>query len=87
MDPGQCTRVCGDSARIDDSSGEIDHGFEAFVCFASSHGDALELLEFAEEVLDEVPPFLDVGVDVELLLSPGMLGDDDFGTALIEFLP
>nr|WP_066793531.1 hypothetical protein [Sphingomonas soli] len=53
-----------------------------FVC---THGDAFELLELAEEVLDEVAPFVDLGVDLELLRAARMLGDDDLGPAAVEF--
>ena len=34
----------------------MNHGLEARIGFAGSHGDAFELLEFAEEVLYQVPP-------------------------------
>jgi hypothetical protein len=37
---------------------ELDDGAEACVGFIGAQGDALELLEFAEEALDQVPPFL-----------------------------
>jgi len=32
----------------------MDNGFEALVGFVGSHSDAFELLELAEEVLDQV---------------------------------
>lgn len=32
----------------------MDDGVEALVDFVGAHGDVLELLEFAEEVLDEM---------------------------------
>jgi hypothetical protein len=35
----------------------MDDGFKALVGFVGAHGDSLELFEFAEEVLDEVPPW------------------------------
>ena len=41
----------------------MDDGGEALVGFVGAHGDALELLEFAEEVLDQVTPFVDLGVE------------------------
>ena len=34
----------------------MDDGAEACVDFVGAQGDALELLEFAEEVLDQAPP-------------------------------
>jgi len=36
----------------------MDDGAEACVGFVGAQGDALELLEFAEEVLDQAPPFV-----------------------------
>ena len=51
--------------------------------FVASHGDAFEVLEFAEEVFDEMAPFVEFGVDLEWLASPWMLGDDDFCAPLI----
>lgn len=64
----------------------MDHGCEALIGFAGTHGDALELLEFAEEVLDQVAPFVHLGVDLEPLGAVWMLRNDDFCPALIELL-
>jgi len=36
----------------------MDQGGEALIGFVGSHGDAFELLELAEEVLDQVAPFV-----------------------------
>ena len=36
----------------------MDHGGEALIRLVGAHGDALELLELAEEVFDEMPPFV-----------------------------
>jgi len=49
-----------------------------------AHGDAFELLELAEEVPDQVPPFVHLLVDGERLCAARMLGDNDLGTARIE---
>ena len=43
----------------------MDHGLEALVGFVGAHGDAFEFLEFTEEVLDEMTPFVHLGVDWE----------------------
>jgi hypothetical protein len=43
---------------------------EASVSLAGSHGDALELSEFAEEILDEVMPSVDFSVDLALRPTP-----------------
>ena len=56
------------------------------VSFASAHGDALELFEFAEEVFDEVAPFVHLLVDAERSRSLRSLGDDDFGSPLIKLV-
>ena len=40
----------------------MDHGLEALVGFVGAHGDAFE---FTEEVLDEMTPFVHLGVDLE----------------------
>jgi hypothetical protein len=52
----------------------MDDGCEALICFVGAHGDAFELLELAEEVLDQMPPFVHFGVDDEWLGPAGMLG-------------
>ena len=46
-----------------------------------AHGDAFELLELAEEVFDEMPPFVHLLVDGERLCAQRMLGDDDLGAS------
>lgn len=71
---------------MDDGGGEIDHRFEAFVGFVASQGDAFEVLQFAEEVLDQMAPFVNVPVDVERVGAPLMLRDDDLGFAFIHLL-
>ena len=40
----------------------MDHGGKAVVGFIGSHGDALKLREFAEEVLDQMTPFVEFGM-------------------------
>jgi hypothetical protein len=70
----------------DDGCAEIDHGREAAVGFVGAYGDALELFEFAEEVLDEMAPFVHLEIDIEGFASPWMLGDDGFRAAHIEVL-
>ena len=69
---------------MDDRSGEVDHGFEALICFIRAHGDALELVEFTEEVFDQVPPFIHFRIDFDGFGAAWMLRYDDFGAALIE---
>ena len=40
---------------MDNGGGEVDHRFEAVVCFVASHCDALEFLQLAEEILWRSP--------------------------------
>src|SRR3954462_724478 len=49
-----------------------------------AQGDALELLQLAEEVLDQVPPFVHLAVNVERRRAARMLGDDGLGAALVQ---
>jgi hypothetical protein len=62
----------------------MDDGFEALIGFVGTHGDAFELLELAEEVFDQMTPFVHLGIERQLLGSAWMLGDDDLGTAGIQ---
>jgi hypothetical protein len=41
----------------------VDHRVGVIQLFDPAHGDAFELLEFTEEALDEVSPFLYFGVN------------------------
>lgn len=70
---------------MDSCRAEVDHGCEAGVGLVASHGDPLELFEFAKEVLDEMTPFVEVGVDAERGNAAGVLGDDDLRAAVVEF--
>jgi hypothetical protein len=45
----------------------MDHGCEALVGFFGAQRDPFKLLELAEEVFDQVTPFVDFGVDGERL--------------------
>ena len=62
----------------------MDHRLEALVGFVGAHGDTLELLELAEEILDQVTPFVHLGVDLERGGAARMLRDHDCGAALVE---
>ena len=68
---------------MNDSGGEVYHCLEAAVCLVASHCYAFEFLQFAEEVLDQVAPFVNVRVDVERLGAPGMLRDYDLRLAFV----
>ncbi|MGX1500887.1 transposase [Labrenzia sp. MBR-25] len=77
-------RACGDSSRVYHGSSEVNKCLVAAVGFGGAHGDAFELFEFAEEVLDEVSPFVDLCIDLSRQGSAGMLRDHDLGAAFIE---
>src|SRR5713101_8088018 len=62
----------------------MDHGLEALVGFVGAHGDAFEFLEFTEEVLDQMTPFVHLGVGLVREGAPRVLRNHDLGTALIE---
>lgn len=62
----------------------MNDGVEALVGFVGSHGDAFEFLEFTEEVLDQMTPFVHFGIERNRLGSARMLGDDNLGAALVE---
>src|SRR6185437_5883205 len=62
----------------------MDHGGEALIGFVGAHGDAFELFEFGEEVLDQTPPFVHLLVDGERRCPARMLRDDDLGSALAQ---
>src|SRR5262249_21282530 len=62
----------------------MDHGCKALIGLAGAHCDAFELLEPAEEVLDQVPPFVHLLVDGERLCAARVLGDDGLGAARVE---
>ena len=54
------------------------------VGFVGAHRYALELFEFAEEVLDEMAPFVEVAIERKRLCAARMLGDNDLGAAGVE---
>ncbi len=64
----------------------MNHGLEARIGFAGSHGDSFELLEFAKEVLDQVTPLVDLRIYVQRLETPWVLRDNDLRSALIHVL-
>ena len=57
---------------------------EALIGFVCAHCDPFEFLKFAKEILDQVPPLVDLGVDRQRHGAPRMLRDDDLGAALVE---
>ena len=62
----------------------MDHGGEALIGLVAAHGDAFELLQLAEEVLDQVPPLVDIGVALDRRQAVRTLRDDDLGASLVQ---
>src|SRR6202171_6761292 len=62
----------------------MDHRLEALIGFVGAHRDTLELLELAEEVVDEMAPFVHLGVDLERGGAARMLRNHDLGAPLVE---
>ena len=62
----------------------MDDGCETLVGFFGAHGDAFKLLEFAEEVFDQMTPFVHLLVERQGYSAPGMLRDNDLGAALVQ---
>ena len=70
---------------MNDGGGEIDIGREAQVGFVGAHGNPLEFLELAEEVLDQMTPCVHLLTDGERLRSARVLRDHRLGSSLVEF--
>ncbi len=69
---------------MNDGGCRVDHGSIALIGFVAARGDTLELLELAEEILDQVTPFVHLLIDLNRLFSLRALGDHDFGPALVQ---
>ena len=62
----------------------MDHGPEALIGFVGAHGDTLEFLEFAEEVFDQMTPFVHLFINWKRKGAARMLGDNNLGATLVE---
>ena len=63
--------------------------FEAWLivqAVVASRGDSFELFELAEEVLDQMPPFIDFPVDLDGMFAFRALRDDDLCPAFVHLL-
>lgn len=69
--------------RVDECGDCIDHCFEGCVGLVGSHCDALELFEFAEEVLDQVTTFVEVRVDDQRFAASWVLRNTDQRPAFV----
>ena len=63
----------------------MNNGGEAGIGFVCAHGDAFELLKLAEEILDQVPSFVEFGIERQRSCAPRMLRNDDLGAAFVQF--
>jgi hypothetical protein len=63
----------------------MDHCGEALIGLVGAQRDAFELLEFAEEVFDQMTPFVHFFVDGERSCAARMLGDDGLHLVSIRY--
>lgn len=56
------------------------------ISLAGAHGDALELLELAKEILDQVSPLVDFPVECARVETIAFLRDDCLCTASVQFV-
>ena len=54
------------------------------ISLVTAQGVTFELFELAKEVLDQMPPLVNLGINLARTGASGMLGDDDLGAAFIE---
>ena len=62
----------------------MDHRCKARVSFVATHCYSLELLKFAKEVLNQMPPLVDIEVDAERGCTLGPLRDDNLCAAFVQ---
>ena len=62
MAQAECIRVCLHSSGPEEGGDEVDHGGETGIGFFIARGDTSKRLDGAEEVFDEVTPFVLFGV-------------------------
>ena len=79
------TRACGHSFECEATAGEVYHRGKARVGFFVSRGDAPELLEIAEEILDEMAPFVHREVARDRAHPIGLGWNDGHGASAVQF--
>src|SRR5687768_9684445 len=85
--PRRKARVCRHSFEGEEGGDEMEGGGVAGVGFVVASGDAAELLDLLEEVLDQVAPFVDLGV-IGDGAGPAAVGrDDGQRTAVVQLGP
>lgn len=67
------------------SAEEMDHGSEAAVGFLIACGESTKGLEFAEEILDQMTPLVDLEVAWDAAGPIELRRDDGLSTAFIQF--
>jgi hypothetical protein len=80
----QAARVCRHSLKREKRRDYVDCRSEARIGFVVSGGDATELLDPLEEVLDEMPPFVHLGVVWDWRFAVGLRRDDGNSAAFVE---
>jgi hypothetical protein len=78
------TRDCRHSPESEEGADEIDGGGEAGVGLVVAGGDAAELFEPLEEVLDQMPPFVHFDVVRNGRLAIRLRRDDGGGAPLVQ---
>ena len=80
-------RVCRHSSQGEEGRDEVERGGVARVGLVIAGGDASELLDALEEVFDEVPPCVHVGVVRYRRFAIGLRRDDGQGAPFVERRP
>lgn len=62
----------------------MDHGSKALICLVGAHCNAFELFELTKEILDEMPPFIDLQIYLHRFLSLWSLGYANHCSALVQ---
>lgn len=62
----------------------MEHSCEAGVSLATLHRHPFELFQLTEEVLDEMPPLVDVSIKNERCCPVDLLQDHEPGAALVQ---
>ena len=72
----EIVRVCSQSSQPNESAREMDESQEGFGEFVVTCRDASELLDPAEETLDEVAVFVDMAIETSRIASVGTRWND-----------
>ena len=78
-------RACGHSSDSDCCSDEVDHRAIACVGFLVARCDFAEFLDLAEEIFDQMAPFVHLEVAIDGVLSIGFWRNGGDGAPAVEF--